>query len=177
MNEPQPPLITFGKFGRIVEDEGTRYERWSVCGTNVKSHTCCPAKHRDKEKEKELQASDFDQYGVGIVLYFKYLKFMTILLFVLSVLQVPSLLIYGVAGGAAGSVEGKGGVKALVKTTMGNLGMGEELCVEGTMAPGETITLKCPTKGSKIRRIESKVLCLNISVYIQSIFSVKFSLY
>ena len=154
--EHQPPLITFGKFGRIVEDEGTRYERWSVCGTNVKSHTCCPAKHKDKEKEKVLQASDFDQYGVGIVLYFKYLKFMTILLFVLSVLQVPSLLIYGVAGGAAGSVEGKGGVKALVKTTMGNLGMGEELCVEGTMAPGETITLKCPSKGSKIRRIESK---------------------
>lgn len=148
-----PPRVFFGPRGRIIHDEGNIYERWNVCGAKVNSHNCgcCCIKGSKEEK----QASDFDQYGVGIVLYFKYLKFMSVLLFILSLLQVPSLMIYGVAGGAMANVEGKGSVKALVQTTVGNLGMGETLCAEGKIGAGETLTLKCGAKGSKIKRIEA----------------------
>jgi hypothetical protein len=149
-----PPRVFFGPRGRIIHDEGNIYERWNVCGAKVNSHNCgcCCIKGSKNEK----QASDFDQYGVGIVLYFKYLKFMSVLLFILSLLQVPSLLIYSVAGGATANVEGKGSVKALVQTTVGNLGMGETLCAEGKIGAGEMLTLKCGAKGSKIKRIESQ---------------------
>lgn len=39
-----------------------------VCGTRIGSHNCC---------SRDSRRSDFDEYGVGTVLYFQFLKFMS----------------------------------------------------------------------------------------------------
>ena len=145
---PVGPTAVDEKTG-VVEHDGWRYSKFSICGrdSNVGLHDCF---------RKHTGESALGDYGTGIVLYFKYLKFMGFLLFFLCLTQMPALLIYGSAGAAVDLIEGKGSVKSLVVTTLGNMGGGTTICHEG--AVNEPLTFDCPTHQgtkTKIRRIEA----------------------
>ena len=64
-------------------------EKHSICYTSTGSHAFVGG----KDDKGELEA-----YGVGISLYFKYLKYLTVVYFVLTVLAVPALVIYSLGG-------------------------------------------------------------------------------
>jgi len=62
-------------------------EKHSLLFTDTGAHSCY------KPKESELS-----MYGVGISLYFKFVKFMVVVYLVLSLLALPSLIIYSLGG-------------------------------------------------------------------------------
>jgi hypothetical protein len=66
------------------KDSKGRLKKFTLCGTNLGCHIC----------SKERRKSDFKEYGIGIVLYFKMLKYITILFLALSVMSVPIFTIY-----------------------------------------------------------------------------------
>ena len=116
--------------------------------TQTGYHPCCARRSR----------SDLDQYGSGVVLYFKLLKWGFWLFFVLSLLYVPALVLFysgdaqngsGTSGGGAYSV-----VTALSQFTLGNLGEATTTCADGYEADAAPVTVTCPA-GTRILRLEA----------------------
>lgn len=86
------------------------------------------------------------QYGVGMTLYFKYLKVMTWLFFLLVVLSAPALTIY-IVGGKGSLAEFKVLAKQnlpmiLGMTSIGHLKESSSLCDQ--VLEGGTLSLSCP---------------------------------
>lgn len=86
------------------------------------------------------------QYGVGMTLYFKYLKVMTWLFFLLVVLSAPALVIY-IVGGKGSLAEFQVLAKQnlpmiLGMTSIGHLRESSSLCDQ--VAEGNTLSLVCP---------------------------------
>ena len=92
-----------------------------------------------KERCDKHAQSDLQEYGVGIVLYFKYLKMMTILFTLYSLFCIPALALYGEA------IKDKTApttifnfVKTLSKSSVGNLG--EVLLISSQVRVGEEVS-------------------------------------
>ncbi|KAJ0404203.1 hypothetical protein P43SY_002046 [Pythium insidiosum] len=86
------------------------------------------------------------QYGVGMSLYFKYLKVMTWLFFILVILSTPAIIIY-IVGGAGSLAEFKVLAKqnlpmVLGMTTIGHLKESSNTCDQ--VLEGNTLSLACP---------------------------------
>ena len=61
------------------------YKSMPCCRTKTGYHGFCSRKRRQ---------SDFDDYGVGSVLYFQFLKYMGCQFLLLSVLGIPAMLFF-----------------------------------------------------------------------------------
>jgi len=60
-----------------------RYSLWPICTTNV-GCLCC---------KRSLHTSDLAQYGTGVVLFFQFLKYMSVVFFFLTVLAIPQMVL------------------------------------------------------------------------------------
>ena len=112
---------------RKVLEDGTRVPR-PYCRTRTGWHIpfgrtpCC----KNRKCCIEAQKSDFEEYGVGISLYFKYLKTMTIFFFLLTLLNIPALVVYTTAGvEAEASIHIFNFLSVLSTVSVGNLREGE----------------------------------------------------
>jgi hypothetical protein len=68
------------------------------------------------------------EYGVGIVLYFRWLKFMACLFFFMSILSVPALFFYH--SGTVLDLENTPGLTKLASLTLGSIGESTPLCYQ-----------------------------------------------
>jgi len=66
-------------------DLDSKFRRFPVCGTRVGRHSLDP----------ECRASDLSEFGVGLVLYFKFVKYLIAMFFVALLLSVPALILFG----------------------------------------------------------------------------------
>ena len=86
-----------------------------VCRTKTGFHNCC---NRQKRK------SDLEEYGVGSVLYFQFLKYMAMLFGFMVLLSIPSMLFF-----YSGSSLGGTNIQAIIRaTSLGNLGSSKPVC-------------------------------------------------
>ena len=113
-----------------------RCDPTSFCSRRI---TCkCASCHAGKP-------SVLEPYGIGLVLYFKMLKFLTIIFLLMSFALMPSIFFYW--SGSSIPIQDKKALievsffNALFFTTIGSLGAGTASCMEGTM--GQTFELSC----------------------------------
>ena len=113
------------------------FDRTSCC-----FKVCCPCRNCMDQKESVLEP-----YGVGLVLYFKFLKFMTVVFLLMSIAVAPSIAFYWLGSSYSAADKSllmtESPLNALFFTTIGSLGSGTSSCIEGTS--GEMIDLKCPS--------------------------------
>jgi hypothetical protein len=70
---------------------------------------------------KQSRASDFTAYGVGITLYFQFLKFLAIMFFIFSVISGPAYIFY--SSGNPSAQDNNSGLKGqLASLSLGNIG-------------------------------------------------------
>jgi len=87
--------------------------------------------------------SVFKRYGIGIVLYFKQVKFLAIMTFIVALFAIPALVLYTMSNPYDTNEVTLYSInrKSLAKTTFGNLGRGGYACTHGNI--GETLDLTC----------------------------------
>jgi hypothetical protein len=101
-----------------------------------------PGNHRLLSSSEK---GDFDIFGVGIVLYFKFMKLMILLFFLFTLFSIPAYLFYisGYlynASSTASMTYGDG----LTATTLAGVGYGTLLCGKSQyIAAGSAISLNC----------------------------------
>lgn len=163
------------------------YRRHAPCGSKTGAHpicagsnplrACCWRSRNDKANDVATKLAsqsaalrgDFSKYGHGVVLYFKFLKLTTVLFLVMTLLAMPSLLLYwsasagtkgafgAGASSSASSSSKTGGMSALSSLswfTIGNLGEASVVCASGHEKGEGSIALACPSSGMMIRSIE-----------------------
>lgn len=113
------------------------FEFWSPC-VDTGCHCCCGCNTPSK----------LSGYGSGIVLYFKAWYALSCMLFFMSLLSVPPLLLYY----SGTTVDVVSAVDALGLLTMANLGEGLTVCDSGL--DGSTLNVTCPA-GARIGSIEA----------------------
>ena len=96
--------------------------------------------------------SEFGGYGSGVVLWFRYLSCMFFLFFGLSVLSVPSALIYS-ASTDWDDVEAESAVDGLWRFTPANLGEAASACSLSESSDA-TLEASCPA-GTRVSRVEA----------------------
>lgn len=121
----------------IVRFNNKRYTPHSLCGSNLGSHKlfhcrCCVAKGT---------GSDFANYGLGIVLWFKYVKMMFVVFFGLTILAMPQYVLFGSSGKLLGELESESKLHVLGQLGMANMGEGNTLCV--TAQENSVLALQC----------------------------------
>ncbi|CDW82979.1 UNKNOWN [Stylonychia lemnae] len=74
-----------------IEGRGGKkeYQQRPFCKTKTGWHCCC----------RPCRQSDIHQYGIGITLYFKMLKFLVILFTMASIINIPMFVLYSAGGG------------------------------------------------------------------------------
>ncbi|RHY90031.1 hypothetical protein DYB35_001248 [Aphanomyces astaci] len=86
------------------------------------------------------------KYGIGVSLYFKFLKVMSWLFLIMFIISLPSMVIYVICGSGNGDAIKlqlqKNPLAILGMTSMGHLGESESVCAQAKY--GETLTLTCP---------------------------------
>lgn len=100
--------------------------------------------------KKDAEVNSFEELGIGVSLYFKILKRMTIFFFVASILSSPLAFIYSrgeVAENSSNSL-----AKIFSRWTLGNLGDDQVKCYQTDVTNFNSIQLWCPA-GSKIDKI------------------------
>ena len=130
-----------------VKFHGKKYSPISWCNSHTGTHKChCRCCHL------EGTHSDFAGYGLGIVLWFKYVKWMGMIFFGLLLLSIPQLLMFGSSGKLMGQLETESKLHVLAQLGMANMGEGSTLCVS---APSSSVlALQCG-KGQLIQSISS----------------------
>ena len=92
------------------------YSEHPVCGTQT-GISCCG---------KASRKTDLANYGVGIALYFQFLKYIAWLLFVTSLLSLPAYIFF--YSGNSSSLQ-QVNVKNLLTTfSLGNIGQSQYAC-------------------------------------------------
>ena len=101
-----------------VTFQGKRYAIVPTCSSSVGSPgcKCCDRAH---------EPSDFEKLGIGVVLYFKFLKIMAVCFFVLTIIASVQFIIFENAGALKAELDGQEGFASLAFLSMGNLGEGE----------------------------------------------------
>lgn len=67
-----------------LENKRTVYKKHGICSTRTGCSHCL----------KNVRKTDLNEYGVGIVLYFQFLKYVGIIMFLLTILSVPNILAF-----------------------------------------------------------------------------------
>ena len=96
----------------------TLFTKHPICGTSTGFHLCC----------KKSRESDLKKYGSGITLYFQFLKHMTAVFFIMSLLSIPAYIFY-LSGNAVGKeLDPKNIKNALTAISLGNIGQSGFAC-------------------------------------------------
>ncbi|KAH9129907.1 hypothetical protein AeMF1_000070 [Aphanomyces euteiches] len=86
------------------------------------------------------------KYGIGVSLYFKFLKVMSWLFLIMFVISLPVMSIYIICGSESGDALKlqlqKNPLSILGMTSMGHLGESQAVCAQAKY--GESLTLTCP---------------------------------
>eukprot|EP00742_Colponemidia_sp_Colp-10_P005016 GILJ01005359.1.p1 GENE.GILJ01005359.1~~GILJ01005359.1.p1 ORF type:complete len:1183 (+),score=192.60 GILJ01005359.1:83-3631(+) len=98
-----------------------------ICGMKTGAHLCCGQ-----------NSSDMTRYGVGITLYFKFLKFMAALFFFMGILAIPEIF-FNLVGNKYTTATKFG----FEYTTVGNLGEAALLCSKSQFTGTPTMTFTC----------------------------------
>mmetsp|Transcript_2180 Transcript_2180/g.3244 ORF Transcript_2180/g.3244 Transcript_2180/m.3244 type:complete len:222 (+) Transcript_2180:708-1373(+) len=137
----------------ILNDE-TKFGFHGICSTSSGWPHC----------KKGMRKSDFREYGVGIVLYFQFLKFVICFLFIFTVLSIPNFLLFYYGPVTAdlellpsfnfsAPIQDQNLTDALAhinaetislflsKFTLGNVGERHEVCASSNAT--ETLTISC----------------------------------
>lgn len=148
--------------GRVL-----RYSRFSLRNTELGSHGCtwlfclCRAckcfKHAERRAAKrscsfgiDSTPSDLSEYGLGVGLYFKQLKYFAWIFFIMTLLHVlPAMLFWFGDGLLTSSVTV---TDSLALLSLGNLGEGLSTCEQ--ISETETFSLSC-APGSVLGRVEA----------------------
>ena len=130
------------------------YTPYSCCRSRTGYHrvvNCCAGR-----RNAASAASDFAKFGGGVALYFKFLKFASILFLIMSACSLPALVLFSSGGQYAASGSGTSDsslVGALATVTMGNLGEAQPVCGSAWEAD-TTLSISCPN-GTSIGRVEA----------------------
>lgn len=134
------------RFSLTEQDAGghPRPEKYPLVATDFGAHA-----FQDLPTDSRV----LDQFGLGVALYFKFLKAMAWLFLLLVALSLPSLVVFVLGGGHGGGFQSPWEeVKALAKqdpttvlgvTSLGHLREASSICSQA--ASGETLSLACPT--------------------------------
>ena len=119
-----------------VTFQGKRYAIVPTCSSSVGSPgcKCCDRAH---------EPSDFEKLGIGVVLYFKFLKIMAVCFFVLTIIASVQFIIFENAGALKAELDGQEGFASLAFLSMGNLGEGKTVCTQESV--GGDLKVFCPT--------------------------------
>jgi hypothetical protein len=147
--------------GKVLE-----YDRYGFCDTELGSHgctwLCCICRgcacFRRIERNTSGQChcgvdpvpSEFADYGDGVALLFKQLKYMAWIFFIMTVLMTPVGIVYWFGDGILDRTVTV--TDSLALLSLGNLGEGTALCKE--ISEGERFTLACPP-GATIGKVEA----------------------
>lgn len=93
------------------------YTPHAWCGTNIGIHLCC----------KSMRKTELAPYGVGIALYFQFLKHMIYTFFLLSILSVPSYIFF-YSGNSSGVAALDNIKNTLTAFSLGNIGQSAYAC-------------------------------------------------
>ena len=136
----------------VVTFYGKKYSPLSFCSTNLGTHkcSCCGVGKGD---------SDIQGYGLGVVLWFKYIKWMGFMFLGLTLLATPQFLMFGSSGKLMGQLETESALHVLAQLGMANMGEGSTLCASGltsssTSTKDGVLALQC-AKGQTIDQITS----------------------
>ena len=136
----------------VVEFYGKKYSPLSFFHTNLGTHkcNCCGVAKGD---------SDIQGYGLGVVLWFKYIKWMGFMFLGLTLLATPQFLMFGSSGKLMGQLETESALHVLAQLGMANMGEGSTLCATGvtsssTSTKDSVLALQC-AKGQTIDQITS----------------------
>ena len=103
----------------VVVFHNKRYTPYSLCGgSGLGTHKlfhcrCCV---------QVGTGSEFEVYGLGVVLWFKYVKWMGIIFFGLCLLALPQWSIFGSSGKLAGELDSESKLHVLAQLGMANMG-------------------------------------------------------
>ena len=141
LNSKKMKAVTDELHPRIkVEDKETgevTYRKMSVCKSNMGWHDCCS---RNRRK------SDFDEFGIGTVLYFQMLKYLGCMFLLMFLLSIPAICFF-----SYGTELTEGSfTKIVTAASLGNLGTSKPVCKTGSYDlatganPKAAIFLDCP---------------------------------
>ena len=99
----------------VGADGRVQYVKYPICATKTGCHCCL----------RSCRKSDLAQYGVGISLYFKFLKFLFWTFFWICLLQAPAVLFFF---SATGTSQTQSTQDTISLTTLGNLGSSRSTC-------------------------------------------------
>jgi hypothetical protein len=108
-------------------------EKRPFCATKSGWFCCRPS----------MRQSDFAEYGMGMVIYFQFLKFMATMYCVMTVISIPSMVFY-FSGNPTDRLSMSDLIPAL---SLGNIGQSETACASGIYEPSTSlveITINCP---------------------------------
>ena len=92
---------------------------------------------------KQCSQTKLARFGVGISLYFKFIKWLVVVYGIMGILLLPALWFNVNFGSEVNQYSG--GVGSIAVTTVGNLGQGAKIC--GTAFENEVLQMKCPNNG------------------------------
>ena len=86
-----------------------------ICKSKTGRHSCF---------SREARKSDFEKYGVGIVVYFQFLKYMAFMFFFISLLSVAPMIFFyfGTQSDFSSPYD------LITGTSLGNLGQAQRVC-------------------------------------------------
>lgn len=131
------------------------YRKYDVAGTHTGYHPG-PCSKRKRVR------SDLEPFGPGVTLYFKFLKWAVAVFTVLSVINVPAIVLFysgeggyvqGVTPGSSAGTDQSSFVYALSLFSLGNLGEATTRCASG-YEDEAALGIQCPA-GMRIHRIEA----------------------
>jgi len=109
------------KHPRVLQrDESTKkisFILHPLCGTDTGIHLCC----------KSQRKTELAPYGVGIALYFQFLKHMIYTFFLLTLLSVPSYIFF-FSGNSSGVAALDNIKNTLTAFSLGNIGQSAYAC-------------------------------------------------
>ena len=103
----------------IDENNRRKIRPRRICGTRTGNFACC----------KSVRKSDLADYGVGVVFYFQFLKYMACLYFVMAVLSIPAMFIFYNGNTERSSDLDIGSL--VTQFSLGNLGASDTACGSG----------------------------------------------
>jgi len=108
MNKLHPRLSQFDPSGKRKKI----FTEHPICGTSTGNHLCC----------KVFRKTDIANYGVGVVLYFQFLRHLVLTFFIMSLMSVPAYIFY-FSGNSSGQKLDTSNVKNLMTAfSLGNIG-------------------------------------------------------
>ena len=112
LNKKHPRVLN-----RDPNTKKVTYSLHPCCGTKTGIYLCC----------KSQRKTDLSAYGVGMALYFQFLKHMIYTFFLLSVLSIPSYIFF-YSGNSSGLAAMDNIKNALMAFSLGNIGQSAYAC-------------------------------------------------